>query len=72
MVGVETRIIRWVDDGRGLKGPYCGWLLDVAKPDGGRAVAHEHQIEPITPPHVAGSWEVIEQLLPNIREGVAA
>jgi hypothetical protein len=28
--------------------------------------------EPITPPHVAGSWEVIEQLLPNIREGVAA
>jgi len=30
------------------------------------------QLEPLTPPRVAGSWEIIEQLLPNIREGVAA
>lgn len=39
---------------------------------GDRRSGHTDQLEPITPPHVAGSWEVIEQLLPNIREGVAA
>lgn len=33
---------------------------------------HTDQLEPLAPPHIPGSWEAIEQLLPNIREGVAA
>lgn len=51
-----------------------GYGLDIAPIffDEGWVIWGAHQLEPITPPHVAGSWEVIEQLLPNIREGVAA
>lgn len=29
------------------------------------------ELEPITPPHEPGSWGVIEQLIPGIREGVS-
>lgn len=46
---------------------YCG-IFHTLNHCGGT----QDQLEPLTPPHVAGSWEVIEQLLPNIREGVAA
>jgi hypothetical protein len=37
-----------------------------------RFCPNSDQLEPITPPHVAGSWEAIEKLLPNIRERVTA
>jgi len=79
--GEEGRIVAVAQDG-GLTGgsewitaPDCwgtAWAPHPSHDGGTRFAPNSSQLEPITPPHVAGSWEVIEQLLPNIREGVAA
>lgn len=29
---------------------------------------HEDHLEPLIPPHEAGSWEEVEKLLPNLRK----
>lgn len=67
LVGLESRITG-VAFGEYLRQSY-DWIIQIhGEPYG----ACSENLEPITPPHVAGSWEAIEQLLPNIREGVAA
>jgi hypothetical protein len=44
----------------------------VAWDSGEPSLCTSGRIEPAIPPHVAGSWEVIEKMLPNIRERVTA
>ncbi len=68
ILGEETRISR-IDSGfyvLAIKPKADGREYGVLREDASDC------LEPITPPHIPGSWEVIEQLLPNIREGVAA